>query len=187
MRNKYEGGDLLVEALKQNGVREIFSLSGGPINSIYNAASNNDLPLIHVRHEQAAGYMADAVAKVTGTPSVAAVTLGPATSNMVTNALMTKMAGTPMFIIGGQGKVADLNRDAEMATDGWDKRLKIEYRNGRFSSVSETVDESHDTEQKYPKVTELCLKYAFNVLATVLQVLGHTFLSGNGEVGFALL
>jgi acetolactate synthase-1/2/3 large subunit len=57
MRNKYEGGDLLVEALKQNGVREIFSLSGGPINSIYNAASNNDLPLIHVRHEQAAGYI----------------------------------------------------------------------------------------------------------------------------------
>ncbi len=117
MRNEYEGGNLLVEILKERGVKQIFSVSGGPINSIFQAASAHDLPLYHVRHEQGAGYMADAVAKVTGVPGVAAVTLGPATSNMVTNALMAKMSGTPMLIIGGQGNTRDFDRDAEMVVD----------------------------------------------------------------------
>ena len=117
MKNVYEGGDLLVEALMHYGTKEIFSVSGGPINSIYHAAAKHGLPLIHSRHEAGAGFMADAVAKTTGRASVAAVTLGPATSNVVTNALMAKMAGTPMLIIGGQGPLKDFDRDAEMVTD----------------------------------------------------------------------
>ena len=58
------------------------------------------------------------------------------------------------------------DKSAEMATYGWDKKLKIDYRNGQLFSYSgkeglikETIDESYDKEQKYPKVTELCLKY----------------------------
>ena len=52
-----------------------------------------------------------------------------------------------------------LDKSAEMALSGWDKRLQINYRDGRLSSVNETVDESHDTEKRYPKITEFCLKY----------------------------
>jgi hypothetical protein len=51
------------------------------------------------------------------------------------------------------------DKSADMAANGWDKRLKIAYWKGHLSSVNETVDESHDTEKKYPKITELCLKY----------------------------
>ena len=118
MDDRYEGGDLLVEALLQLGVKQIFSVSGGPINSIYHAAASHHLPLIHARHEQGAGFMADATAKVTGVPGVAAVTLGPATASMVTNALMAKMSGTPMLIVGGQGALGSFDRDAEMMADG---------------------------------------------------------------------
>lgn len=52
-----------------------------------------------------------------------------------------------------------LDKSADMATSGWDKRLQIKYGAGLLSSVNETVDESHDIEKKYPKITELCLKY----------------------------
>ena len=57
-------------------------------------------------------------------------------------------------------------KSAYMATDGWDKKLKIVYRQGQLNSysgkdgfVKDSVDESHDEEMKYPKVTGLCLKY----------------------------
>ena len=45
MTNRYEGGDLLVEALKHLGVRQIFSVSGGVINSIYSAAATHGIDL----------------------------------------------------------------------------------------------------------------------------------------------
>ncbi len=44
--NRYEGGDLVVESLKNLGVGQIFSVSGGAINSIYRAAAAHDLPPI---------------------------------------------------------------------------------------------------------------------------------------------
>ncbi len=114
MRNRYEGGDLVVESLQNLGVRQIFSVSGGPLNSIYHSAANNGLPILHTRHETAAGFMADAVSRTTGVPGVAVVTLGPAVTNTVTAAFMAQMAGTPLLIIGGQGNTGEFDRGAEM-------------------------------------------------------------------------
>ena len=55
------------------------------------------------------------------------------------------------------------DKAAEMATTGWDKRLKIAYSDGTVTSINQTVDERHlgilDPENPYPKVTELGLKY----------------------------
>ena len=88
MRNRYEGGDLVVQSLQNLGVKQVFSVSGGPLNSTYHAAANNGLPILHTRHETAAGFMAEAVSRTTGTPGVAVVTLGPAVTNTVTAAFM---------------------------------------------------------------------------------------------------
>ena len=114
MKNRFEGGDLLVESLQNLGVKQIFSVSGGPLNSIYHAAANHQLPVLHTRHETSAGFMAEAVTRVTGIPGVAAVTLGPAVTNSVTAAWMAQMSGTPVLIIGGQGNTRDFDRGAEM-------------------------------------------------------------------------
>ena len=55
------------------------------------------------------------------------------------------------------------DKAAEMATTGWDKRLKISYWEGTLTSINETIDEGHlgtfDPEKPYPRVTEICLKY----------------------------
>ncbi len=51
------------------------------------------------------------------------------------------------------------DKAAEMATTGWDKRLKIAYWDGVLTSIHENVDESHDAERNYAKVTELAEKY----------------------------
>jgi acetolactate synthase-1/2/3 large subunit len=110
--NRYEGGDLVVESLKNLGVGQVFSVSGGVINSIYRAAAAHDLPLIHTRHEAAAGFMADAVSRQTGVPGVAAVTVGPGVTNTVTPAFVAGRAGTPLLILGGQVPTPAFDRGA---------------------------------------------------------------------------
>lgn len=115
--NRFEGGDLVVKSLQAQGVRQIFSVSGGPLNSIYSACATHGLPLHHTRHEAGACFMADAVSRLTGIPGVAAVTLGPGVTNTVTPALVAKMAGTPLLILGAQANTASFERGAGMSAD----------------------------------------------------------------------
>ncbi|WP_347312088.1 thiamine pyrophosphate-binding protein [Defluviimonas sp. SAOS-178_SWC] len=117
MTQDYEGGDLVVESLRALGVKQIFSVSGGPLNSVYRAAARYQLPLIHSRHESAAGFMADATARISRIPGVALVTLGPGVTNMTTPALVAKMAGTPLLIIGAQAPLSVVDRGVAMAAD----------------------------------------------------------------------
>ncbi len=115
--NRYEGGDLVVESLKNLGVGQIFSVSGGVINSIYRAAAAHDLPLIHTRHEAAAGFMSEAVSRQTGVPGVVAVTVGPGVTNTVTPAFVAGRAGTPLLILGGQVPTPMFDRGAILTAD----------------------------------------------------------------------
>jgi acetolactate synthase I/II/III large subunit len=115
--NRFEGGDLVVKSLQAMGVGQIFSVSGGPLNSIYSACASHSLPLHHTRHEAGACFMADAISRLTGVPGVAAVTLGPGVTNTVTPALVAKMAGTPLLILGAQANTGSFDRGAGMSAD----------------------------------------------------------------------
>jgi len=117
MKNISDGGMSVVRFLKSAGVKHVFSVSGGPLNTIYHACSVLDLPLIHTRHEAAACFMAEAAARVTGAPGVAAVTLGPGVTNTVTPALVSTMAGTPLLILGAQAPTHTFDRGAGMSWD----------------------------------------------------------------------
>jgi acetolactate synthase-1/2/3 large subunit len=114
---RFEGGNLLVRALLDLGVKHIFSVSGGPLNSIYHACAVEGLALKHTRHEAGACFMADAVSRLSGVPGVAAVTLGPGVANAVTPALVAKMASVPLLIIGAQANTASFERGAGMSAD----------------------------------------------------------------------
>lgn len=117
MTRNIEGGDLVVDSLHSLGVKQIFTVSGGPINSIYRAAARKKVHLVHTRHESAAGFMADASARLSRVPGVAVVTLGPGVSNMTTPALVAKMAGVPILIIGAQASLSVVDRGVAMAAD----------------------------------------------------------------------
>jgi acetolactate synthase I/II/III large subunit len=117
LANRIDGGAAVVGWLKDAGIERVFSVSGGPINPIYRACSRQTLPLIHTRHEAAACFMAEASARVTGNPAVAVVTLGPGVTNTVTPAMVAKMAGTPLLIIGAQAATKSFERGAGMSYD----------------------------------------------------------------------
>lgn len=110
MAETLRGSDIVIRALEQQGVRQIFTLSGNHIMSLFDAALGRPIDLVHVRHEAAAVHMADAWGRLTGEPGVAMVTGGPGHANAV-GALFTALgAESPMVLLSGHAATWELGR-----------------------------------------------------------------------------
>ncbi|HSB61452.1 MAG TPA: thiamine pyrophosphate-binding protein, partial [Vicinamibacteria bacterium] len=78
------GGDLIADVLVKQEVRFLFTLCGGHIAPVLVSAKARGIRVVDVRHEVTAVFAADAVARLTGVPGVAAVTAGPGVTNTIT-------------------------------------------------------------------------------------------------------
>ena len=114
---RWEGGNLIVQTLAERGVERIFSVSGGPLNSIYSATVGSPVQVVHTRHEGGAGFMAEASARISGIPGVCLVTLGPGVTNSMTTILTAHLGGTPLLVLAGQVPLRSLDRGAGMSFD----------------------------------------------------------------------
>ncbi|MEA2981257.1 MAG: hypothetical protein QOF09_3080 [Alphaproteobacteria bacterium] len=104
------GADIVARSLRRLGCRRVFTLSGNHIMSIFDAALDADLDLVHVRHEAAAVHMADAHGRLTGEAGIALVTGGPGHANAV-GALFTALgAESPMVLLSGHAATWELGR-----------------------------------------------------------------------------
>ena len=101
MTQQPHGGDLIAEVLARHGATHLFTLCGGHISPILTGCHARGLRVIDVRDEVNAVFAADAVARMTGTIGVAAVTAGPGVTNTITAVKNAQMAQTPMVIFGG--------------------------------------------------------------------------------------
>jgi len=99
--SKRHGGELVADFLKSHGVRYIFTLVGGHISPILVAAEKLGIRIVDTRHEVSAVFAADAVARMSGTVGVAAVTAGPGLTNTITAIKNAQMAESPLLLIGG--------------------------------------------------------------------------------------
>ena len=98
------GGEALVASLVANGIDTIFALPGvqldGAFDALYDAT--DEISVIHTRHEQAAAYMADGYARVTGRVGTCLVVPGPGLLN-ASAALSTAYAcNSPVLCVTGQ-------------------------------------------------------------------------------------
>lgn len=101
--DEVKGAQLLVEALHAEGVNAVFGLIGSHVMEIYNALQETQqIRHIAVRHEQAAGYMADGYARVTGWPGLCLVTAGPGATNTLTATATAFADSSPTLTIAGQ-------------------------------------------------------------------------------------
>jgi acetolactate synthase-1/2/3 large subunit len=96
-----DGGDRIAATLARHGVRTLFTLCGGHISPILAAAKRAGIRVVDVRDEAAAVFAADATARLTGVPGVAAVTAGPGVTNSVTALANARLAQSPVVLIGG--------------------------------------------------------------------------------------
>lgn len=112
------GGEIIIEALKEEGVKHIFGYPGGAVLHIYDALyQQEDVDHILVRHEQAATHAADAYARATGKPGVVLVTSGPGATNAVTGIATAFMDSIPMVILTGQVHKQMIGSDAFQEVD----------------------------------------------------------------------
>jgi len=95
------GGDLVTRALLEVNVRFMFTLCGGHISPILVSAKQAGIRVVDTRHEVNAVFAADAVARLTGTPGVAAVTAGPGITNTITAVRNALLAQSPLILLGG--------------------------------------------------------------------------------------
>ena len=95
------GGDLVADVLVRHGVRFLFTLCGGHISPILVSAKARGIRVVDTRHEATAVFAADALARLTGIPGVAAVTAGPGVTNAITALKNAQLAESPLVLLGG--------------------------------------------------------------------------------------
>ena len=106
------GGERVAAALAAHGVKVVFTLCGGHISPILVAAKRRGIRIVDTRDEVTAVFAADAVARLTGTPGVAAVTAGPGLTNTITALKNAQAAQSPVVLLGGAAPTALQGRGA---------------------------------------------------------------------------
>ena len=139
------GGDRVAIALKAHGVNTIFTLCGGHISPILTASKARGIRIVDVRDEATAVFAADATARLTGLPGVAAVTAGPGITNTITALKNAQLAQSPVILIGGAAPTALQGRGALQDIDQRplvSPHVKLFRKILRVRDLSPAVDEA---------------------------------------------
>jgi len=141
------GGALALAAARRYGVSALFTLSGGHVFPLYDAAVTTDPPLrlVDVRHEQTAVFAAEATARLTRTPGLAAVTAGPGVTNSVSAVTTAWFNGAPVVVLAGRapdyrwgtGSLQEIDHPPLLAPV-----TKRAWTSRETAKVAESVDEA---------------------------------------------
>ncbi len=118
MKKAMTGAEMVVRALKDQGVEVVFGYPGGAVLPIYDAIfQQNAVRHVLVRHEQAAVHAAEGYARATGKPGVCLVTSGPGATNAVTGLTDALMDSIPIVVLTGQVPTFMIGTDAFQEAD----------------------------------------------------------------------
>jgi acetolactate synthase-1/2/3 large subunit len=135
------GGKAVADVLKTEGITHVFSLPGGEILPIYDALVAEGIEIITTRHEQAAGNAADGWARVTRTPGVCIVPMGPGIVNTVPALAQAYQMGSPVITITSSvpHKLADMDAFEDLdlkalvsSVTKWTRRCVFPHRIGEY-------------------------------------------------------
>ncbi|MCD4754485.1 MAG: biosynthetic-type acetolactate synthase large subunit, partial [Deltaproteobacteria bacterium] len=115
---KMTGKQMVVEALKREGVDVIFGFPGGAIIDFYDTLEKDGtIKHVLVRHEQGAAHAADGYARASGKVGVCVATSGPGATNTVTGIATASLDSIPMVVFTGQVPTALIGNDAFQEVD----------------------------------------------------------------------
>ena len=115
----------------------LFTLCGGHISPILSAAKARGIRIVDVRDEATAVFAADATARLSGRPGVAAVTAGPGITNTITALKNAQLAQSPLILLGGAAPTALQGRGALQDID---QRPLVEPHVKRFMKMRRVRD-----------------------------------------------
>jgi acetolactate synthase-1/2/3 large subunit len=117
-RAQMTGAEIVLQALRDNGVKHIFGYPGAAVLPIYDELfQQEDIRHILVRHEQGAGHAAEGYARSTGKVGVMLVTSGPGVTNAITALQDALSDSTPLVCLSGQVPTTLIGSDAFQECD----------------------------------------------------------------------
>jgi acetolactate synthase-1/2/3 large subunit len=117
MAGTVQGGRLAAHAIAAEGVDTVFTLSGGHVMPIYEGCRHEDVRVLDVRHEQAAGHAAEAWGRIQRSCGVALVTAGPGVTGVVTAVANCAVSQTPLVVVGGARPLVQAEQGALQELD----------------------------------------------------------------------
>lgn len=142
---KKTGAEIVIEALKAQGVDLVFGYPGGSIMPVYDELYKSDLKHILSRHEQGACHAADGYARTSGKPGVVFATSGPGATNLVTGLATAHMDSSPIVAITGQVTTSAIGTDAFQEADIYGISIpvtKYNYLVKHVENLSEVIAEA---------------------------------------------
>ncbi|MDP8253036.1 MAG: biosynthetic-type acetolactate synthase large subunit [Candidatus Kaelpia aquatica] len=114
---KMTGAKIVIEALKHEGVKDIFGYPGGSVLPLFDVLYDAPLNFVLTRHEQGAVHAADGYARSTGRVGVCIATSGPGATNLITGIATAYMDSIPIVCITGQVNTYLIGNDAFQEAD----------------------------------------------------------------------
>lgn len=140
-----KGAQLLVKALKAEGVDLVFGYPGGAVLEIFDVLNTSGIKCIRVEHEQGAVHAAQGYARATGKVGVCLATSGPGATNLVTGIADANSDSIPIVAITGNVPTPLLGRNAFQEVDIVSITRPITKRNylvNRVGRIPEVVREA---------------------------------------------
>ncbi len=138
---KITGAEIIIRLLERQGTTVIAGVPGGANLPIYDALGKSGrIRHVLVRHEQAAGFIAQGMARVTGKPGVCFATSGPGATNLLTAVADAKLDSIPIVCITGQVPRAMIGTDAFQEVDTYGMSIPVTKHNFLARSAAELVE-----------------------------------------------
>src|ERR671936_1848756 len=176
MEKPRHGGPLIAQALKNEGVSHLFTLSGGHIAPIYDGCVNLGIDVVDFRHEQAAAHAADGWARLTLSPGVAAVTAGPGVTDAVTGIANAFYANSPVLVLSGKNPIVEFEMGSLQEMDqvtlvrSITKWAKTCYDTRRLADYTTAAIRHATSGRKGPAFLDVPLDVQFNAWLPDVQV-----------------
>ena len=135
------GAQTMVRLLERQGIRTIAGIPGGANLPLYDALSQSrQIRHVLARHEQAAGFISQGIARTTGEPGVCFATSGPGATNILTAVADAKLDSVPLVCITGQVPRGMIGTDAFQEVDTYGLSIPITKHNFLVRSARELLD-----------------------------------------------
>lgn len=126
---KYNGAEIVIKLLENQGVEYISGIPGGFNLPIYDALYKSKIKHILARHEQGAGFIAQGISRTTDTAGVCFATSGPGATNLLTAIADAKLDSIPLVAITGQVSLSAIGTDAFQEVDAYGLTIPITKHN----------------------------------------------------------
>lgn len=144
------GAQIIVKMLEMYGIKIISGIPGGSILPLYDELNRSSIRHILVRHEQAAGFIAQGMTRSTGKPAVCLATSGPGAMNLLTAIADARADSVPIIAITGQVNTNLIGTDAFQEADTFGLSFPI-------TKHSVMVKNAHELLEVIPKAFEIAV------------------------------